>query len=354
MAKSKSKRKLVKKICNRCGFENSLSIGECKSCSCGKFAPSWVKAKRPVNRQVAVEITSSSPQYGDPADRITLSKWWPGGSASFHIPNPEQWSKIEKIVNEDLGPFLGWETKRILIKKVREKKESKKRADNEINKLAKDYPDILKQIITSIDLAKLGKENINDLVDIMIKLSDVISDADAGFRHSFLAVVKKLPEQPKKALVELEDLLSSWSLRQIASVAQQVKSRLETIELFKERIQDERTYEIIGEKSIHRILEKSMWLVDERYWLLQSNQSLLKFIGEEMSKKDNRRFGKKRPDFVCGTVGDKLIIIEIKRPKHVLEIDDLNQLETYLTIAEQYKTFRSYEAYLIGNKSTMI
>jgi hypothetical protein len=43
------------------------------------------------------------------------------------------------------------------------------------------------------------------------------------------------------------------------------------------------------------------------------------------------------------------VLIELKRPSHTLEIEDLNQLETYLTIASEYSTeFKSSEAYLIG------
>ena len=71
-----------------------------------------------------------------------------------------------------------------------------------------------------------------------------------------------------------------------------------------------------------------------------------------MSKKDKKKYGKKRPDFACGTVGEKLIIVELKRPAHELKIDDLNQLETYLTIAEEYMDFKTYEAYLMGNKKS--
>jgi len=93
-----------------------------------------------------------------------------------------------------------------------------------------------------------------------------------------------------------------------------------------------------------------MWLVDERYWLLFSNRTLLKSIGDEMGKRDKKRYGKKRPDFVCGTVGNKLIILELKRPSHTLKVEDLNQLETYVIVAEKYFTFSSYEAYLVGKR----
>jgi hypothetical protein len=94
-----------------------------------------------------------------------------------------------------------------------------------------------------------------------------------------------------------------------------------------------------------------MWLIDERYWLLNSNATLRKSIGDSLEKSDKKKYGKKRPDFVCGTVGDKLIILELKRPGHTLSVDDLNQLEQYLVLAEQYKNYSSCEGYLVGTKT---
>ena len=54
-----------------------------------------------------------------------------------------------------------------------------------------------------------------------------------------------------------------------------------------------------------------------------------------MNKKDRKKYGKKRPDFVCGTVGEKLILLELKKPYHQLQIKDLNRLENYLAMARK-------------------
>lgn len=363
MAKKKSAKKSktrkrsgrrTKKVCNRCGQENALNASSCADCGCDKFAPAWVLAKRPINRQVGVEVTTTNPDYGEVQKRITLSKWWPGGSASFHIPNAGQWGQIESIINDELGPFLGWKTKQQLIQQVQEKQKAGRRTKQDLRQLVSEYPDFLKQVVASIDAAKLGKQDMDSLVAVMGQLADAASNANAGFRQAFLSVVRKLPEQGQRALEDLELLLQGWSLQQVTSIAQQVQSRIETIELFKKQIKDPRTYEIRGDNSIHRILERAMWLIDERYWLLQSNATLRTFIGDEMASADKKKYGKKRPDFACGMYGEKLIIVELKRPSHELDVDDLNQLETYITVAEQYTStsFRSYEAYLVGNKKS--
>lgn len=354
MGKKKSPKrrgkKRGKKICNRCGSENALNETKCIGCGSKRFAPNWVLAKREVNRQVGVEITTTNPNYGKVEKRITLSKWWPGGNSSFHIPNTSQWERIESIINNDLGPYIGWKTKKEIISSIKEKKKSNRAINKDVKELVRDYPEFLKQVVSAIDAAQLGKQDMDNLMDVLEQLADAVTDANTGFRKAFLSVVGKLPQQGQRALEDLEFLLEGWSLQQITSVAQQVQARIETIELFKKQIKDKRTYEIRGDKSIHRILERAMWLIDERYWLLQSNSTLRSLIGEEMSKKDKKKYGKKRPDFACGTVGGKLVVVELKRPSHELKIYDLDQLETYLTIAEQYLDFKTYEAYLVGNK----
>jgi hypothetical protein len=173
---------------------------------------------------------------------------------------------------------------------------------------------------------------------------------DAGFIESYRRVVESLPKQQKRAVEELGNLLQTWSLLQITHVASEVRQRLTTLELFRERILDERTYEIAGEDSIHRILERAMWLVDEHYWLLAGNRTLRRQIGDAMSTEDRKRWGKRRPDFVCCTTPEgRLLIIEIKRPSHVLSVEDLQQVEDYLVLAKKYFKYRSYEAMLVGS-----
>ncbi len=350
MPKKKKRKASGPRICNRCGKESDKSATKCEHCSSTKFAPEWVSAKRPVNRQVSVEITTSNPEYGDPEKRITLSKWWPGGRSNFHIPSVKQWEAIEQIIDGELGPLLGWKTKEELVERIRENKGKAKSTSADVQKLATEYPEVIRQMVRSIDPEKIKGKDIGDLTDMMGQLVDAMGEAEAGFKESFLSLVKKLPKQGKRAIEDLEKLLEDWSLHQINSVTKEVQSRVQTIELFKKQVLDERTYEIRGVNSIHRILERAMWLIDERYWLLQSNETLRTHIGEEMSKRDKKQYGKKRPDFVCGTVDSKLIIVELKRPSHTLKIADINQLETYLTLAKKYGSAKSYEAYLVGTK----
>jgi len=343
-----------KKVCQRCCKEVSKNT---KICVCGseKFAPSYVKKMEKINRQFSVQITEPDKKlYKDtkniPDKRLTLYKWWPGNRAIFHINKVEEWENIKEIVDQRLAKFLNWKTKRKIIEDIEEFGKLNKKTDKKIKDLSKNYPGFIRKILKNIDYNKISENNAGDLVGIIIDLTDVISKTDENFSIVFKKLVRQLPKQPKRALEDLSELLKDWSLKQITDISSQVMSRLKTIELFKERILDDKTFEIIGKNSIHRILEKAMWIVDERYWLLHSNETLRNIVGKELIKKD-KKHNKKRPDFVCGTVDNKLIIVELKKPSHVLKIEDLNQLENYLSIIEDnYTNYSSIEAYLIGRK----
>jgi hypothetical protein len=78
---------------------------------------------------------------------------------------------------------------------------------------------------------------------------------------------------------------------------------------------------------------------------------LRNFIGAELGKKD-KKYARKRPDFACGTLNNEIIIIEIKRPSHELTVEDLNQVELYVRLADKYKKNSRCSAFLIGNKES--
>lgn len=66
---------------------------------------------------------------------------------------------------------------------------------------------------------------------------------------------------------------------------------------------------------------------------MQSDQSLRHFIQDELEEEidpEDEQFSGRRPDFVCATRDNHLVISEIKRPSHKLEREDVQQLETYL------------------------
>lgn len=336
-------------ICQKCFTNNPTNALKCISCKGDKFAPEYIKKIEKINRNSFVQVTL--PQDSEDK-RITLYKWWPGGRSSYNINNLEHWEKISEIIQTKLLDFLGWETKEKIIEEIKQietKGEKSELAEKQITKLTKAYPDLIRRVLKEVDFTKWEESNYEDFAEIINEITELLSKTDQGYRTAFREVVTHLPKDQKRAIEDLGNLLKSWSLRQITSISHQVIERLETLNLFKERVLDDATYEIRGENSIHRILERAMWIVDERYWLMHSNETLRKVVVKDLTE-NYKEFKDKRPDFVCGSVDNKLIIIELKRPSHDLEIEDLNQLENYLTVIENHYDLKTFEAYLVGRK----
>ncbi len=341
-------RKLKKyKICQSCTRENSLNTKEC-SCGSSKFAPEYVKKITKINRQFAVQVTEIAEKYKSkeaPNQRITFYKWWPGNRVTLNVNKAEEWNKIKTIIDTELGPFLGWKTKKEILQEIKSGEYEKGVKD-----LSKNYPEFVNKLIGGIDFSKIKETDLPQVANAISALVAALKNADENFVIATKKLIEELPKQGKRAIEDLSDLLKQWSLRQITAISFEVKYRIETIEIFNKAILDDKTYEIRGDGSVHRILENAMWIIDERYWLLHSNETLRTIIGNELAKKD-RKFNKKRPDFVCGTIDNKMILVEIKRPSHELTADDLEQLETYMLIIEQNSGEKySFEGYLVGRK----
>lgn len=238
----------------------------------------------------------------------------------FSIPDKDTYKKIINLLTTG-GREIGWldfET------------------ENSLEKLDKQIKSELTRITKKQNDGGVLTKNERDIL-VAIKESGLDT-------NSILGLLQNIKGATTLDINKTTELLKDISLHDVNNFSEQIKIRLEKIEFFKKIALNDKTYEIRGTDSIHRFLEKNMWMLDERYWLMHSNESLRRIVGDKISKDP-----KKRPDFVCGQIDKKIIIIELKRPKHNLEVADLNQLENYLKIIESHFTdYSGFEGYLIG------
>ena len=274
----------------------------------------------------------------------------------FSIPDPYYLAAVQRMLKKG-AQELGWEYDESQEVKISTITESEAKADAsdqtnkeipaEIIEFVKEYPDFTKKLIG----INLESQDSNYMFDLLKIIDIAVSKSGERLKVALKDVIEKISKENEKGMNELSDLMEKLNLQQIVSLANIIKGRLETIDTFEQMIQNEKTYEINTDKSIHRLLEKSMWLVDENYWIVQSNRTLRTFIGEELSKKDEE-YKDKRPDFACVDAGNKLLIIEIKRPSIELKKKELDQAEMYQRIIKKYQGTKHYgiEIYLVGNR----
>lgn len=118
------------------------------------------------------------------------------------------------------------------------------------------------------------------------------------------------------------------------------------LKIFEASIQNENAYEIKGRNSIHNQLTNAMWIIDDVYWLLYSNKPLANFLKKRYTRATKKE--RLRPDFVCVSNENKLVIVEIKRPSHEIS-QDVTQLQNYLAIVDEYDNrYTTKEGFIIG------
>ena len=248
---------------------------------------------------------------------------------------------MRDIVDREFGPTIGWQTLA-----GRSALPAAALSKSDLRELVRQNPELAREVLgDSADGAAVPWSP--EAVALVEQLRHREEKLGRPFIDGFRALVERLPGEDGDALAGLARLLESWSLHQITQLAGQIRRRLETIDLFETLVLDERTYELKGDRSIHRMLESAMWLVDERYWLMMSNRTLRTLIGRAVQK-ERRKEVARRPDFACAQLGPQGVIIEIKRPKHRLTLADLNQAERYLVLAEAHTNGISWTAALVG------
>ncbi|MBK6609143.1 MAG: hypothetical protein IPO37_02800 [Saprospiraceae bacterium] len=206
----------------------------------------------------------------------------------------------------------------------------------------------LSKILSSID-----EEDNEYIVNILDSIQKIFEHSEKKLKVAFEDVISKISKKEnQEGIGKLSDLMSKWNLLQISNISNMVKHRLDTIDRFEKLILSEKTYEIRGDNSIHRMLEKNMWLIDEELWIVQSNKSLRELLGDKILKKHKDQ-SSKRPDFACINLdSNQLKIIEIKKPSLTLTKTEIDQAENYMLIAEDLngKGYDKITATLIGNQ----
>ena len=141
--------------------------------------------------------------------------------------------------------------------------------------------------------------------------------------------------------------LTSWGLYEINTVIEHVKTRLTIISKFEKLLEQIDTLEY---PTIHKLFETNLWLLDDDYRIFSSNKQL-KTVLENKIQKRFLKHDKDRPDLIVKSSRDDVIIIELKRPTHLVDQNDFAQISTYKLIVKSHlPSTKTIKSYLIGNE----
>lgn len=265
---------------------------------------------------------------------------------SVRIKNPEELMKT-KLALDYLSGVLKWQELPPLLKDLEEQMKKRGDIDPEVLRIVQQYPKASISVLKAFD-AVYGRVDVED-APLISEYMNTAFKSLLGKQESMISLqldlINRLNEEKRpEGIQKLLRLLEEYDLPQITSVASITTDRLQKLKVFEAQIQNENAYEIKGKNSIHNQLANALWLLDDSYWLLHSNEPLTNFL-KGRYEGDERV----RPDFICADNRADLVIVELKRPSKVITIDDIDQLENYLVTADEFsRQYSDKRGFIIG------
>ena len=270
------------------------------------------------------------------------------GNGSFQsLINTSRTGFIEE--NKVVEKFNAWV--KDFLKKIL-KKESKKHLTGQTNNILK--TPTIESRLNSLPAPVRGqaKDMIAALVSKMKEREDQDIIQFAGlilqyFESNILQeLLDKILSADSNDVERLAELISAWGVREVVGVAELIKRYIQIIKKLGELINKTNT----SEKQIHKLFEKNLWLLNDQYKLWESNKTLKTILGDHLDK----NFAKQkhlRPDLVCLTHDDKVVVIEFKSPQVTISLSDFTQTLQYKSLIEKHQPNTSEVfIYLIGKQ----
>jgi hypothetical protein len=159
------------------------------------------------------------------------------------------------------------------------------------------------------------------------RIETIISVVIEAFeRDEYWVVIQNIEQADHQDVEAFADALTKFGLMDMASMAQQASRRLKILDDLDELIRKPSTLE----KTIHKVIEKNLWIFGAEYALISSNRTLAIVIEDYTNKKFKGDRANKRPDlFLCSSWSGNHLLIEFKRPSHSITRDDATQAEKY-------------------------
>lgn len=242
-----------------------------------------------------------------------------------------------------------------------------------------------------IDNASLPGHRKKFMYRVASLLSTVCEDGTAGSEYrthlpilidglaqgDILKSLAALATEEKPAFSRLLSEVSKLTAQEVGDFMRIVNGRLNGIEAFKKIVTNVDFKKPNNEKELHKLFEKSPWLIDPLFSQLVSSNETEEVMQVRLSK--HLKIGKhvdknydstisseieelkknERPDLVFLLGSDSLnriIIVELKAPNTPLHLEHLTQLKSYMRktkewLKEQEKNDTEVYGYLIGSKA---
>ncbi len=204
----------------------------CSFCDGTKLAPAYIKELRKVNRFTSIRVLDPYEGSLSTEQSISLYRWWPGGKSSFNIKTAGQWEAIKNVIDNELGPLLGWVPESVATSEIAAV------SSPDLATVAKQYPDqfagLVKALRVHIDLPPTEENE-----KLYAAIGDLIIQFDKASISRVTNLITAIKKDGTDNIKQLDEALSDWSLTQVMAVVRETQRRLATIELLRTSLKDD-------------------------------------------------------------------------------------------------------------------
>lgn len=168
---------------------------------------------------------------------------------------------------------------------------------------------------------------------------------DAMERDEYWAVLQKINEGRHADVASFAEALEEFGLLELALIAERARYRMRYLDHLDALAANPSTLE----RDIQKAIENSLWILGGRYALMASNTTLKRVVAEYCEKTYAGGRAARRPDLLLAAdTGDHYLLVEFKRPSHVVTRGDEAQARVYRDELSTHVPGRPIDVIVVG------
>jgi hypothetical protein len=165
-------------------------------------------------------------------------------------------------------------------------------------------------------------------------------------RSDYAAVIQHLAEAKKADVAAVAEALEQFGLADMAILVEQAKARMAFLDWLENLVENKACLEV----TVHRAIEKALWIFGSEYTAFSSNEGLKKQVEDYLGLKYQGKSSADRPDLLLNeNLNGEYLLIEFKRPSHGLNHEDYQQATRYRHEFAKY-TAKPITVLLLGGR----
>ena len=149
---------------------------------------------------------------------------------------------------------------------------------------------------------------------------------------AFWEIATDLTETDFDDTEKLLHLIREWQIVEAKEMARVSKGRVKAIEKFQKLIENN----ALEVPTLHNFLKEFPWMIDPRWTLVVDELRYSEVLDSEFRKNNPGLEKDRKMDFICVREGTNLIVVEIKRPNLKVSVNELNQIEEYVSFMRDH------------------